>query len=315
MHVLLNYPKGNPRLHEAFEALEHRVSANCYSAEEIASQGIAFVLFDFKQMYKARWSHLRLLRQLRRAGIVTATWNRDAPWHAGVRGWEVAGLLRAGLLDLYATHSLQATARARTKILYLPNAAWMSHYHLGDATLETLRDDRSYDVGVSFLGNLDAVRFREHVERVRFLERLGKRLREETISYRFHHVDGVSPDLQRRIIQRSRINLSCGAASDVSGIRSWGLPERCYGIPACGGFLLADERRHARDDFKVGDEIVTYQGLDDCIQKIRHYLRCADERRQIAENGYLRVLSEHTYQHRAQSLLDAVKGILEDRHA
>lgn len=315
MQILLNYPRGNPRLQEAFEALGHRVSANCYAAEEIASRGIVFVLFDFKQMFKTRWSHLRLLRQLRRAGIVTATWNRDAPWHVGVRGWEVAGLLRAGLLDLYATHSLQATERARTTVLYLPNAAWMSHYHLGDATLEVLREDHAYEVDVSFLGNLDAARFREHTGRVRFLERLGKRLREEKVHYRFHHADGIPPERQRRIIQRSRINLSCGAASDARGIQSWGLPERCFGIPACGGFLLADERRHVRDDFKVAEEIATYRDLDDCMQKIRQYLACADERRQIAENGYHRVISEHTYQHRAQSLLGAVQGILEGRHA
>ncbi len=315
MRLLLNYPKGNPRLHEAFEALGHEVFVNCYSVEEMASRGIACVLFEFKQIYKHRWDHLRLLRKLRGEGIATATWNRDAPWHAGVRGWEVAVLLRTGWLDLYATHSLQGTERARSRVLYLPNAAWTRHYHLGDATLEGLRDERSYEVDVSFLGNLDASRFREHGERVRFLEQLGKRLREERISYRFHHADGMAPELQRRIIQRSRINLSCGAASDSRGVRSWGIPERCYGIPACGGFLLADERRHVADDFKVGEEIATYHGVNDCVQTVRHYLRRADERRRIAENGHRRVMSEHTYLHRAQTLLDAMRGVLEDRHA
>jgi spore maturation protein CgeB len=85
------------------------------------------------------------------------------------------------------------------------------------------------------------------------------------------------------------------------------LPERCYGIPACGGFLLADERAHAKDDFICGEEIVMFRDLDDCLQKILFYRGSLAERRRIAENAYRRVLKDHTYVQRAEKLIAAIK--------
>ncbi len=52
--------------------------------------------------------------------------------------------------------------------------------------------------------------------------------------------------------------MNIGAAADGEREKSWGLPERCYGIPACGGFLLSDERGHAANDFVVGRELVFF---------------------------------------------------------
>jgi spore maturation protein CgeB len=111
------------------------------------------------------------------------------------------------------------------------------------------------------------------------------------------------------LIQRSRININVGCAADREGERSWGLTERCYGVPSCGGFLLTDEREHGSDDFIEGDEIVMFTDVNDCLQKILYYLDRHDERRRIAENAYNRVIREHTYIYRAEKLLAAVREL------
>jgi spore maturation protein CgeB len=122
----------------------------------------------------------------------------------------------------------------------------------------------------------------------------------------FRDSSGVPTVEQLEIIRRSRINLSALAACDAGSGRSWGLPERCYGVPACGGFLLSDARRHAGDDFSV-DERAQFEGLDDCVERIRHFLARPQAMRAIAERAHARVQSEHLYRHRAARLIDFSK--------
>lgn len=113
---------------------------------------------------------------------------------------------------------------------------------------------------------------------------------------------------QVEIIQRSRINITYSAAADNNGEISWGLPERCYGIPSCGGFLLSDHRQHASLDFDLNTQWVEFGNMDECVNKIRYYLSNFDQARAIAEAAYCRVIKDHTYSNRARSLLSAISA-------
>ena len=73
---------------------------------------------------------------------------------------------------------------------------------------------------------------------------------------------------------------------------------RVFEVPACGGFLLTGDAENLRDYYKPGRDIVTFDTLDDLIDKARHYLDHDDQRRAIARAGYERTLAEHTYRHR-----------------
>ena len=117
---------------------------------------------------------------------------------------------------------------------------------------------------------------------------------------------------QVEVIQRSVINLSyrssCDHRSRAGVEMSWGLPERCYGVPARGGFVLADERRHAADDFDLATEWASYKDFDDCTARIRHFTAHFAETRAIAEAAHARVMREHTYEHRARRLLEVARA-------
>ena len=153
-----------------------------------------------------------------------------------------------------------------------------------------------------------------------FLISLASRLDQFGISHQFvdHDMDIIQ---QIDFIQTSRINLNHHAGCDTAfhggktAERSWGMPERCFGIPACGGLLLSDYRKHAEDDFQPGINWIDFTDLEDCVNKIRHYLKHFSAARDIAEAAYQQVMQKHTYYHRANTLLEASRIWRNERQA
>jgi spore maturation protein CgeB len=308
MNFVMNCRHKHERLEEALDNLGHSVEYNIWDIDGIKRRSPAAVYFEFKQILKEEWRFARLSHDLKKARIPSFTWCLDMP-NIGASPWKLAAILKLGLLDIFATHSVQGLdtmSGVKSGLLYLPNAAWTSRYNLGKVSLEDLRDPGRYDVDVSFAGNIDSSKHREHMPRTRFLDALAGLLKKEGLTFRFEDSRFMDFSAQIHLIQRSRININVGCAADKDNDRSWGLPERVYGVPACGGFLLTDERIHAKDEFIEGDEIVIFRDTSDCLQKIIYYMARHDERRRIAENAYNRIFREHTYVHRAEKLLAAI---------
>jgi len=301
--VLLNFRGGFAGLREGFESLGCEVLENQWFPESRVLEGTALCVADFVDCARELRSTARLRRRLKSAGVPFLALNRDAPFNRGVHAARLGVLRWLKLFDAYATHSMQGAGRYARRALYCPNAARQSAYRVSDAELAALRDPARYRWDVSFLGNLDAARFGEHLQRAEFLQALSAKLGEPEIRTLFRDSAGMTVEEQVGIIQASRINLSAMAACDAGAEASWGLPERCYGVPACGGFLLADRRRHAPEDF-ADDERAEYDGLDDCVRKIRYFLAHFGETRAIAERARARVARDHGYRHRAARLLD-----------
>ncbi len=263
MKIALNFRKGFPALKEGFQSAGAEIVENAWDAA--ALEGVDACVMELYDGVRRPWRSLRLKAALRRNGAPLVGIDRDAPWHKGVRRARLWLFDALGVLDIYATHALQNLRPFAPRVIYLPNAAWTGRYHLAGASLQAMRSRDWHRYDVSFFGNLDAVRYREHRPRVEFLAELERRLAELGVQCLFRDGAGVTVDEQIEIVQRSRINLNVGAACDSGAEKSWGLAERCYGVPACGGFLLSDERRHAGDDFEPGTEWASFASLDDCV--------------------------------------------------
>ena len=307
MKIAMLFKKGYDALEQALRETNCEI-VRCGWQETINLDGIDAVLVHAEEAL----THLQAMRALKRnkppgRRVPMIAIDRDAPWHKGVKPWRIWLAQRLALFDVYATHSLQGADRFASVALYFPNAADITRYNLGGHTLEDMRPLAWYRYDVSFLGNLNAERYREHAPRVAFIQQLGSRLSGLGISHFFQHSEHMPVTEQVDIIQHSRINLNYGAACDNGPARSWGLPERCYGIPACGGFLLSDDREHAVRDFVPGAEWVSFAGLDDCVQKIVYYLEHQAEAREIAERAHRRVMHDHTYATRAAALIDVIR--------
>ena len=246
-------------------------------------------------------------RFLRKRGIPLFVWNQDAPHYLNRVPWRLDWLDRARLFDIYATHTrVDLRRNFADSVLYLPNAADTTRYHLHGTALAEFRNTARYDYDVSFFGAMDGTRHKEMRSRQEFFAALSERLAAKGICYLFRETAGLSIEEQVVLIQKSRINLNFGASCEYGAPVASGLPERCYGIPACGGFLLCDKRTHARDDFTPGDNWAEFEGLDDCVAKIVFWLENFSAARDLAERCHAHVMARHTYAHRAATLHDAL---------
>jgi spore maturation protein CgeB len=70
-----------------------------------------------------------------------------------------------------------------------------------------------------------------------------------------------------------------------------------------GGFLLTSYGGDFGMYFKDGEDYVSFDSVDDLINKCRYYLDNEDERRQIAANAYEKICESHTYLHRVKEML------------
>ena len=304
--VLLNFRGGFAGLREGFEALGCEVIENQWTPEPSALQGAALCVADFVDCARKVRRTLGLKQRLARGEVPFIALNRDAPFNRGIHSARLAVMAWLKPFDAYASHSMQAAAKFSARTLYCPNAARASLYHVNEEQLRAMRDPGGYRWDVSFFGNMDAKRYREHARRVEFLSALKGRLETQSLKVLLRDSEGLSELEQQEIVRTSRINLSTFAACDAGAEPSWGLPERCYGVPASGGFLLADRRRHAPEDFSDGER-AEYEGLEDCVAKVRHYLANFGEARAIAERAQARAAREHGYRNRAARLLDCAR--------
>ena len=109
----------------------------------------------------------------------------------------------------------------------------------------------------------------------------------------------------------SRINLNLSNASVPGRHRWWRgrkwmdqIKGRNFEIPGCRGFQLSGKAQDLESYFEPGREIVTFENVDDLHEKIERYLRDDKQRQAIAEAGYRRTVSEHTYEHRFKAIFD-----------
>lgn len=265
-----------------------------------------FYFGDAFEQIKAPLAFARLRRLLARDGAPYVMWNRDAPWNCAIKPWRKLSVKASRRVDLHLAHSLQSTSLFGEPVAYFPNAAESDRYNLGGRTLESLRDPSGYRFDVSFVGTLSPG-FKRVRARVQFLDELGRHLKQSGLNYRLFDTSIGSPlslKEQVEIIQGSRINLSVGAVCDKP-TTSWGLPERCFGIASCGGFLLCDERKHAVETFPQ-EAWAEFDNLEHCVARIKYYLANFDLTRSKAERLHREVMERHTYAVRASQLLDMV---------
>lgn len=101
------------------------------------------------------------------------------------------------------------------------------------------------------------------------------------------------------IFHESRINLNMTAKS----IRS-GLPLRIWDILGSGGFCLSNFQAEIPEYFVPGEDLDTYSCAEELRDKCNYYLEHDNIRKEIAENGYQKILRSHTYEIRLSQLME-----------
>ena len=105
-------------------------------------------------------------------------------------------------------------------------------------------------------------------------------------------------DMAPFVFKHAKINLNITLRSIKSGI-----PLRAFDVCGAGGFLLTNYQADFMDCYVPGEDFVYYESKDDMLTKIEYYLKHEDERKAIAQNGFERTATNHTYKHRIEEMI------------
>ncbi|MBM7622082.1 spore maturation protein CgeB [Bacillus tianshenii] len=78
---------------------------------------------------------------------------------------------------------------------------------------------------------------------------------------------------------------------------------RTFDVAACGAFQLIEHKEDLSKHFIEGEEIVSFRGFEDLMNKTDYYLDNEEERKAIASRARFRVLKEHTIHNRLKAML------------
>jgi spore maturation protein CgeB len=79
---------------------------------------------------------------------------------------------------------------------------------------------------------------------------------------------------------------------------------RLFEVTGVGSCLLTDNKKNMNDLFVAGNEIITYDNPQDCIQKASWLLDHEAEREEIALAGQQKTLTSHTVEDRCRTMID-----------
>lgn len=105
---------------------------------------------------------------------------------------------------------------------------------------------------------------------------------------------------QCKVVLNTHIDISSNSASNL----------RLFEATGVGACLLTDWKENMAELFEPDLEAVTYESVEECVEKAQYLLAHEDERRKIASAGQRRTLREHTYAARAEQLDQLIRAAL-----
>ncbi len=99
---------------------------------------------------------------------------------------------------------------------------------------------------------------------------------------------GILPgDLQLNYLSRAKIGINVHNSTGP-------INHRTFALPANGVMQICDNKSNLGKIFKLGEEAVGFDSIDECIDLCRYYLQHDEERRRIALNGWKRAIDNYT---------------------
>jgi hypothetical protein len=167
----------------------------------------------------------------------------------------------------------------------------------------------STDIPVSFVGSLTP----KHRRRVRVLEALADSV---PLQVWAPSVEGLPADSALRDAHRGQawgtdmyrvlaksavtVNVHIDSASTPANLR-------LYEATGLGTPLVTEAMDGLEAVFDPGREVGTYEDPKECVEVVRSLLADDDRRASMAKAARSRTMAEHTCQHRAQTLLEAIE--------
>lgn len=85
---------------------------------------------------------------------------------------------------------------------------------------------------------------------------------------------------------------------------------RLFEATGIGSCLITDHKDNMKTLFEIGQEVVTYTNINDCLEKVKWLINNPAERIKIAKAGQERVLKSHTVKNRVEQINSVICNLL-----
>lgn len=120
-------------------------------------------------------------------------------------------------------------------------------------------------------------------------------------------VDKIDMHVDLNVLGRAMVDAVCGYRIHWNRNLSTDVNYRTFETLGAGTFLLTNETPGLDTLFQIGKHLVTYTSVEDCLEKMWYYLGHEKERKAIADAGYRHAHTHHTYNARAQTLIEILQ--------
>ncbi len=103
-----------------------------------------------------------------------------------------------------------------------------------------------------------------------------------------------------QLFAQSKVILGVGTIGHCDDF--YALKMRDFDGPMSGSLYLTHDNADLHRLYEVGEEIVTYRSIGECVGKVKYYLEHDGERERIARAGHARATRDHTWFHRFSGL-------------
>ncbi|MBD3165010.1 glycosyltransferase, partial [bacterium] len=103
-------------------------------------------------------------------------------------------------------------------------------------------------------------------------------------------------------VYRGGLHLNCTSYQMPSSVN-----QRVFDIPMCGGILITDDQEDMHELFKASEECVLFDAPEEAAERATFLLENPEPGRQRMGKAWKRIQKEHTYDHRARTILRSVQ--------
>lgn len=166
-------------------------------------------------------------------------------------------------------------------------------------------DDNHDDISVSFVGSLTP----SHEQRIDLLESLCRQTPIRIWGTGVDNLDDDSPIHDRYqgdawgiemydILNRSMVTVN--SHIDVAG--AYAANHRLFEATGVGTALVTDQKPNLHELFEPDEELLAYSSPQECASLVEAALEDESNRERLSSAGQRRTLSEHTYEHRMETI-------------
>lgn len=307
------FPHGSSILNRAIRRLLRRINDKAFNDEILKTD--SFIMPDTVIVYKGSEVKAKTLEVLKKRKRFLVQFYPDVSLYT--HGANIPKCVP--LYDLWLSTKSYGVTDVRS---IAPNSTVHLIHHGYDPDIHRpiipLEQDIAYNCDLSFIGTWDKEKervlsfIRRKLDWVdlkiwgNYWEKCEDPILKAVIQY--HPVNG---DYYASTVQSSRVNLGLLSHRRFGASSGDLVTSRTFQIPACGGFLLHSGNEEVAKMFCREKEASFFDGDDDLLDKVEHFLKNDLERKAILGNGLTRARRDHSIDRRVDEIERIFKNMKE----